>query len=147
MTQDLFVLEVHRPCAPCMPKLHVGTIRMCRIVALESKFHTYPQIPVLLISTTTSPSPGLAPEWMSSTDGSALSSHRLCCGSVYTPMLGLRFRIDDMVTRVEWPRSRQEPCLFTIADKRKWDIQKKCRRRKWRDLTTFANLGTSQPQF
>jgi hypothetical protein len=57
---------------------------------------TYPQIPVLRISTTTSPSAGTAPDWMSAEEGSASSIHRLCCGSVYTPMLGFRLKSEDI---------------------------------------------------
>src|SRR5713101_3648568 len=76
-------------CQKCTSELHR---RAKLVVCVVFQLDTYPQIPVLRISTTTSPSAGTAPDWMSATEGSASSIHRLCCGSVYTPMLGFRLR-------------------------------------------------------
>src|SRR5579863_1679018 len=94
-------------CQKCTSELRASTIK-AKIP--ESESQTYPQIPVLRISTATSPSLSVAPDWMSATCGSALSSHRLCCGSVYTPMLGLRFRNVDMVVSRDKREKRQRVC-------------------------------------
>jgi hypothetical protein len=45
-------------------------------------------MPVLLMATSTSPSLSAAPDWTSSSEGSAGAIHRSCAGLVYTPMLG-----------------------------------------------------------
>lgn len=49
----------------------------------------YPQIPVLLIPTVTSPSLRPSPALMLSREGPDSATHSLCAGSVNTPMLGL----------------------------------------------------------
>ena len=84
-------------CQKCTSELH----RHARVGATcpDLQHDTYPQIPVLRISTITSPSAGVAPDWMSVTEGAASSIHKLCCGFVYTPMLGLIFKSEDIVVR------------------------------------------------
>ena len=101
MAEDVFVLHDHRPYAPSMPEVHVRTAQTYKVGAPcpDLQLDTYPQIPVLRISTITSPSAAVAPDWMSATEGAASSIHKLCCGFVYTPMLGLIFESEDILAK------------------------------------------------
>jgi len=64
MAEDMFVLHNHGPYAPSMPEMHVGTAHVCKIGGSSAvlQLDTYPHIPVLRISTTTSPSAGTVPD-------------------------------------------------------------------------------------
>jgi hypothetical protein len=117
---EVFIVKVMRGTSPadscprmCLSSTTIGPMRpACQKCTSELYKHakvgvpcpdlqldTYPQIPVLLISTITSPSAGVTPDWMSTTEGAASSIHRLCCGFVYTPMLGLIFKSEDIVVK------------------------------------------------
>jgi hypothetical protein len=71
---------------------------MCIPVASSFKLgRTYPQMPVLLIPTVTSPIFRSAPFCTLSSDGSASATQRWCSGLVYTPIFAL-----EGWTMVDW---------------------------------------------
>ena len=53
---------------------------------VEAMVFAYPQIPVLLIATVTSPGFRLSPFSTSSCEGTASATHKSCAGFVYTPI-------------------------------------------------------------
>lgn len=79
-----------------MPEVNIGTDGVLAVLP-EDLIATYPQIPVLLIATVTSPGFKLSPFWTLSRDGVASATHSSCCGFVYTPILAFEgFSIADL---------------------------------------------------
>jgi hypothetical protein len=76
----------HGPDAASVPEVNVGSEGIVSRVRLSNSFSTYPQIPVLLIPTVTSPTFRVSPFSILSKDGSASATHNLCSGFVKTPM-------------------------------------------------------------
>ncbi len=64
--------------------------------------YTYPQIPVLLTATVTSPGFKESPFSTLSRDGYASPTHNSCCGFVYTPILAFEiFAITGTISVAE----------------------------------------------
>jgi hypothetical protein len=68
-----------------MPEMNVGADHESAEL-LERRLATYPQIPVLLIPTVTSPGFKLSPFSTVSREGVASATHSSCCGLVNTPI-------------------------------------------------------------
>jgi hypothetical protein len=94
--KDMCIGNDHRTNAASVPEVNIGTDEV--LAALPGDHTaTYPQIPVLLIPTVTSPGFKLSPFWTLSRDGVASATHRSCWGFVYTPILAFEgFSIEDL---------------------------------------------------
>jgi hypothetical protein len=86
VSKDMCTSNDHRTNAARMPEMNIGTHQESAKLS-ETGFATYPQIPVLLIPTVTSPGFKLSPFSTLSREGAASATHRSCCGFVYTPIL------------------------------------------------------------